>query len=339
MATIDLDLENLSDDPEALAAAFAALESGEEPKTKEPAPEPDKEVQNENKQVVEDKQQDDKQTAVEPEKDADGIATNDGKRIIPYGVLKSERERRQRAEEMAQEMQERVAKLEAMVQQQVNQGAKTGEAARTNDFPTAENQLSQDDIEALKEDFPTVYKAVMASMAAAKALEAKLEPVEQVVQQEQQERAKSAAETVQDAIDSVPKLAHIQASNNEAFQLAREFDATLRKQAAWQDKPLSERFEKVVQMVEAALGPIDLPNQPSTSQPTAEQLKAAAKAKADQQARANRSNVPTSLSEAPAGQHAAQDEREEAENLTALQLAEKFATFTPEQMDAYFRNL
>lgn len=338
MATIDLDLDNLSDDPEQLAAAFAALEAGEAP-PKEPDPEPKTEVaQTEDKTAVEGKQQDDKQ-AENQEVEPQGIATKDGRNIIPYAVLKNERERAHRAEQMAKEMQERVAKLEGMVQQQVNQGANTGESARTDNLPTAENQLSPDDLEALKEDFPTVYKAVMASMAAAKALEAKLQPVEDVVRQEQQERAKSATETVQDAIDSVPKLAHIQASNAEAFDLARQFDATLRQQSAWQDKPLSERFAKVVEMVESALGPIDMPAPANTSQPSAGELKAAAKAKADQMVKTNRTNVPTSLSEAPAGQHAAQDDREEAENLTALQLAEKFSTMTPDQMDAYFRNL
>jgi len=337
MATIDLDLENLSDDPEQLAAAFAALEAGDTP----PPPtesDPPKDEPTEAKQAVEDKQQVSENPPDDQEQEPQGIATKDGKNVIPYAVLKSERERAHRAEQTAREMQERVAALEAMVKGQVNEGAKDGESARTNSLP-AENELSQEDLEALKEDFPTVYKAVMASMAAAKTLEAKLQPVEDVVRQEQQERAQSATETVQDAIDSVPKLAHIQATNAEAFELAKQFDASLRQQAAWQAKSLSERFTKVAEMVEAALGPIDVPGQKPTSQPSAEDLKAAAKAKAAEQAKANRSNVPTSLSEAPAGQHAAQDDQEEAENLTPLQLAEKFSAMTPDQMDAYFRNL
>lgn len=337
MASIDIDFDNLSDDPEALAAAFAAIEGGEaSPAAKEP--DPPKENQSEVNQAAEGKQQEGETPPQNQEPEPDGIATKDGKNVIPYTVLKNERERAHRAEQMAKEMQDRVAQLEAMVQQQVNQGAKQGESARTN-TPPAENELSPDDLEALKEDFPTVYKAVMASMAAAKTLEAKLQPVEDVVRQDQAERAQSATETVQDAIDSVPKLAHIQATNAEAFELAKQFDVTLRQQAAWQGKSLSERFAKVTEMVEAALGPIDMPGQKPNSQPSAADLKAAAKAKAAEQVQTNRSNVPTSLSEAPAGQHAAQDEREEAENLTALQLAEKFSAMTPDQMDAYLRNL
>ncbi len=40
-----------------------------------------------------------------------------------------------------------------------------------------------------------------------------------------------------------------------------------------------------------------------------------------------------------AGNPAAQDEREAAENMTPLQLAEKFSSMSPDQMDAYFRTL
>lgn len=333
---LELDLDNLSSDPEKLAEVFAQLEAGESPKAAEPPPE---EKVEEPKAAATQQQDEEPDADSESEPEPEGIATKDGKRIIPYAVLKSERERAHRAEEVAREMQERVAALEAMVEKSVNQGAKDGESARTTTLSEEKSDLSTEDLEALKEDFPTVYKAVMASMAAAKALEAKLQPVEDVVRQEQQERAKSATESVQDAIDSLPKLAHIQATNAEAFELAKQFDMTLRNQSAWANKPLTERFAKVTEMVEAALGEIELPGQEPASKPSAEQLKAAAKAKADQAVKANRTNVPTSLSEAPAGQHAAQDEQEEAETLTPLQLAEKFAAMSPDQMDAYFRNL
>ena len=336
MAGIELDLESLSNDPEELAKAFNQIESGETPTIKEPAPEPTAKVEN-------DPAQEDKQQAKQDQPDSGeqgdpaGVATKDGKHVIPYSVLKSERDRASRAEQLAKEMQDKVAELEAKVTA-VSQEAKPGDNARTELQEPAVGDLSPDDLEALKEDFPTVYKAVMASMKAAQTLEAKLKPMEDSVQQTQAEQARTAAEAVQDAIDSVPKLAHIQATNAEAFSMARQFDAALREQSAWAGKPLSERFAKVAEMVEAALGPIDMPEAKPNS-PSAADLRNAAKAKADAALRANRGNVPTSLSEFPAGQHAAQDEREEAENLSALQLAEKFSSMTPDQMDAYFRTL
>jgi len=239
---------------------------------------------------------------------------------------------------LANEMAERVKTLEAM--QSGNQGAKEGESARTDQQQPTVSDLSQEDLEALKEDFPTVYKAVMASMAAADRLAAQLQPVQEKVRNAEADAARSAQESVQDAIDAVPKLAHIQASNKEAFELAKQFDATLRTQSAWADKPLSERFAKVAEMVESALGPIDVPGaQKPASQPSAEDLRKAAQAKAAQAAKASRTDVPTSLSEFPVGQHAAQDEREAAEGMTPLQLAEKFSRMTADQMDAYFQTM
>lgn len=333
---LNLDLNNLPANPEDLMKVFEQLEAGEEPKAPEPEPEPEKQSQNEDNPQDQDEQKAE-QGQSEPESEPQGIATKDGKHVIPYSVLKSERDRASKAEQLAAEMRERVAALEAAVQA-ASQGAKDGESARTEQQEPTVSDLSPDDLEALKEDFPTVYKAVQAAMAKAAQLEAKLQPVEESVRSAEAEQARSATETVQEAIDAVPKLAHIQATNMDAFELAKQFDATLRTQPAWAGKPLSERFAKVTEMVEAALGPIDLPGAKPTSQ-SAEDLKAAAKAKADAAVKASRTNVPTSLSEFPVGQHAAQDEREAAESMTALQLAEKFAAMTPDQMDAYFRTL
>lgn len=338
---IELDLNNLSDNPEDLQKVFEQLEAGGEPtaaapKEPEPAPkEPEKAQSNDDPANKEPQKAE--QGLSDNEDDAAGVATKDGKHVIPYSVLKSERDRASRAEQIAREAQERVAALEAQLKAG-NQGANNGEGARTDPQQPTASDLSAEDLEALKEDFPTVYKAVMASMAAAKALETKLQPVEESVRSAEAERERSATETVQDAIDSVPKLAHIQATNKDAFELAKQFDATLRTQSAWANKPLSERFAKVAEMVESAIGPIDLPGSKQAS-PSAEDLAKAAKAKAEQDAKASRTNVPTSLSEFPAGQHAAQDEREAAEQLTHQQLAEKFAGMNADQMDAYFRSL
>ena len=338
---IELDLNNLSDNPEDLQKVFEQLEAGGEPtaaapKEPEPAPkEPEKAQSNDDPANKEPQKAE--QGLSDNEADAAGVATKDGKHVIPYSVLKSERDRASRAEQIAREAQERVAALESQLKAG-NQGANNGEGARTDPQQPTASDLSAEDLEALKEDFPTVYKAVMASMAAAKALETKLQPVEESVRSAEAERERSATETVQDAIDSVPKLAHIQATNKDAFELAKQFDATLRTQSAWANKPLSERFAKVTEMVESAIGPIDLPGSKKAS-PSAEDLAKAAKAKAEQDAKASRTNVPTSLSEFPAGQHAAQDEREAAEQLTHQQLAEKFAGMNADQMDAYFRSL
>ena len=324
-------------DPEALAEIFAKLENGEDPLSKTNDQGEAKEANQAKTEPEAQGQQQAEHGQQQEEREPDGVATKDGKHVIPYSVLKSERDRAARAEQIAREAQERLEALQAQLAAG-SQGANNGESARTNQQQPTVSDLSTEDLQTLQEDFPTVYKAVMASMAAAKALETKLQPVEESVRSTEAERERSATEAVQDAIDSVPKLAHIQATNKDAFELAKQFDATLRTQSAWASKPLTERFAKVAEMVESAIGPIDLPGSKKAS-PSAEDLAKAAKAKAEQDAKASRTNVPTSLSEFPAGQHAAQDEREAAEQLTHQQLAEKFAGMNADQMDAYFRSL
>ena len=338
---IELDLNNLPDTPEGLQKVFEQLESGEEQtaaalkEPEQPATAPVVDAKTNDEVQGNDQTQDEQGLS---DDDAAGVATKDGKHVIPYSVLKSERDRASRAEQIAREAQERVSDLEAQLKAG-NQGANTGESARTDPQTPPVGDLSQEDLDALKEDFPTVYKAVMASMAAARAIETKLQPVEESVRSAEAERERTTADTVQDAIDSVPKLAHIQATDKDAFELAKQFDATLRTQTAWANKPLNERFAKVAEMVESAIGPIELPGNSQTASPSAGELAKAALAKAEKDAKANRTNVPTSLSEFPAGQHAAQDEHEAAEQLTHQQLAEKFSRMNADEMDAYFRSL
>lgn len=333
---LEIDLNDLPDNPEDLQKVFEQMENGDTPDTTGEKPEAPPEGESKQQAAIEAEAQKDQAASQSTNDDqADGVATKDGKHIIPYTVLKSERERANRAEQIARETQERLEALQAQVSNG-SQGAKDGESARTEQT-TEQPAIDPADLDALKEDFPTVYKAVMASMAAAKALEAKLQPVADSVQTQEAERSRSAAQDVQEAIDSVPKMAYIQATNKPAFELAKQFDATLRDQAAWQGKSLAERFAKVAEMVEGAIGPIDLPAPRATQ--SAEDLAKAAKALAAKASKANRSEVPTSLSEFPAGQHAAESEIESIEQMSQQQLAAKFGAMTSDQMEAYFQTL
>lgn len=332
----ELDLTNLNS-PEDLQKVFDQISAGDTPSVIE---QPEQAQTTEQVKPKDEPAQDTRQQAEQGQADTEdgaaGVATKDGKHVIPYSVLTNARERATRAEQIAREAQERAEALEAQLKSG-SQGAKDGESARTEQTP-AELDIPQEDLEALKTDFPTVYKAVMASMAAAKALEAQLKPVAESVQTQEAERARSATESVQEAIDSIPKLAFIQATDKQTFELAKQFDATLRAQPAWANKSLSDRFAKVTEMVESAVGEIKLPasKQPSLS---AEQLSKAAREKAAKAAKDSSTNVPTSLSEFPAGQAAAESEVQAVEQMTHDQLATKFAKMSPEQMDAYFKSL
>jgi hypothetical protein len=267
--------------------------------------------------------------------DPEGIATKDGKNVIPYSVLRNERERATRAEQSLKDMQQQVSDLEAKVK--AGTGV-PGEPAVTTQ--PVEQPMSDEEMETLKADFPTVYKGLMATMAQAAKLEAQLKPVQESAEQAQRESARTQAELVQDAIDNMPKLAHIAAQDPAAFELAKGFDNMLKGQAAWADKPLSERFAKVVELVENTRGAIEIPGvKVAPPAQTAEQLKAEAQKLALASAKQDKSIVPTSLSQFPAGRAPAEDEAGAVESMSQLELADKMSRMSGDQLDAYLRNL
>lgn len=303
---------------------FEAAELGEipqeEPKTESKAEEP---------KAEEPKAEDaPKDQPKEEEREPQGIATKDGKHVIPYSVLQSERTRAAQAEKELQETRARLAELQAAATAPKD-AAKTGDAATPETSTEEADRLAQ-----LAEDFPTVAEELKANRALIKALEAKFGSLEEKDKQAEAQRADQVAMTVQEAIDSLPKMAHIQAANPEAFELAKQFDTALRARPDWADKPMAERFAKVVDLVEASMGEIAIPGQSKPSEDPAALKKAAA----EKLATAEKA-VPTSLSQFPAGAPAAADEAAAVEQMSTTQLAAKMARMTPDQIDAYFANL
>jgi hypothetical protein len=344
MATegIEIDLNSIPDNPEDALRLLAAIEAGDQAAPTPAAADPAAPVEDKSKAASEPSST--TQQTTEPTEDQAGVATKDGKHVIPYSVLATTRERATRAEQALQEMTTRAAALEQSLRATA-QGANTGAAARAADAVTADatERMSDADLEALKDDFPTVYKAMKVSMDRAAALEAQVREQAGFRQEVEAASQHSVEETIQDAIDSNPKLAHIQANDQAAFNLAQQLDDTLKNTPAWANRPMSERFAKVLEMVEQANGPIELPGSKSTQQTppaTAADLKAAAKAAAAAQAKANTAaSVPTSLSEFPVGEPPAQTEMQALETMSQFQLAEKLARMTPDQMDAYLARL
>lgn len=333
---------DLNQDPQELLKEFLAEENGtpSEESATEPGVESESKTEDEIEASGAEPNQDEQQgksagQADDEESKAEGIATADGKHIIPITVLKVTRKELSEEKGLRAAAETRIKELEAIVAA-ASQGAKQGESARTSTEGLGQD-LSAEELESLKEDFPTVYKAVMTAKAKAEALEAKLKPVEEREKATEAERERMNREAVQDAIDSVPKLAYLQSGNPEAFELAKRFDAQLLSIPAWSDKPMSERFAKVAEMVESAIGAIELPGNPpskSTPSPSAAELAKAAKARAAEVAKKGAS-VPTSLSEFPAGLAPAADEQEMLENISPVELGRKLAGMTPEQLDAY----
>ncbi|WP_458763662.1 hypothetical protein [Cupriavidus basilensis] len=270
------------------------------------------------------------------ESNAEGVLARDGKNIIPFSVLRTERERAARAEQLAKEFAEKIAALEARLAAG-NQGAKTGEGARTTEAAAEVVAMTPEELESFKEDFPTQYKVYMAQQATIQALKDKLQPVEEDLAKQQEEQRVAVETMVNDAIDATPKLAHIRATDKELYAAAQQFDAVLRTQPKWAGKTLAERFARVVELVESEHGAIEIPGAtPVTLQKTPEQLKKEAEALASKTAA---KPAPNSLSDFPAGDPPAQSETDALETMTHAQLADKFAKMSPDQLDAYFNSI
>ena len=264
--------------------------------------------------------------STEPE--PQGVATRDGKHVIPYSVLQSERTRAAAAERDLQEARTRLATLEASL-------LAPKSTAKPGGADTTEQDDEGDRLALLEEDFPTVAAELKAMRALVSKLDAKIQPIQKSTEDAEAQRVSQAAMTVQEAIDTLPKLAHIQSANPEAFSLATQFDESLRSRPDWADKPTTERFAKVLELVEASLGVIEVPGQ---KQPSAADQAALKKAAAEKLAAAPKA-VPTSLSQFPAGEPVATDEAAAVAQMSTAQLASKLGRMTPAQMDAYFASL
>lgn len=192
-------------------------------------------------------QEDGKQDSDESEPGAKGIASKDGKHIIPYEVLAAERAEAQRLkEELAQlrSASDERDKLQALLE-------KHGIAHA--DDP----QLNMEQIEQLAEDYPEVGGALVGIARRLQAMEAASAPI--------------AANPVLDALDATPDLKAWQASDPDRFTFAITVDDQLKLDPAFADKPLTERFAEAARRTKAAFGDT-APASKVNAQPTAKEV-------------------------------------------------------------------
>ncbi len=273
------------------------------------------------------------------EQTADGIQSKNGKHVLPFTVLAGEREQRQAAQRERDEITAKYQQAQTELEQlRAKQNSTPGDAdtERAAELMDKAGDLTDAELLELKEDFPTVYKAVAKLQSVGKSLEEqfanKVDPMQQAYASAQERQANQQREAIQEAIDTVPKLAHIQANDPAMFNVATQFDLLLQQQAAWKDKPLAERFAKAVEMAESSTGKtIDL----GTTKAGAADLKAAAVAKAKEQ----HSEMPASLQQFPAGAAPKETAIDEIQNLSAAQIAQKLQSMSPAEQAAYFAKL
>jgi len=258
----------------------------------------------------------------------DGILAKDGKNVIPYAQLESARQRAAAAEALARAQAEELTVLRL--------SARTPSIAAPSDA----DMLTDEELDALEADSPTLAKTLRAQQAAIQQLR---DMVQTVTQRQAVEAATQEAEVkseVQTAIDSNPTLASWQTSEDQTmWDRASAFDKVLRAMPEYANTSFADRFDKVVEMTQSALGlEAEAPPAPARvhAAPTPEQIQAAAKAKLTQASKGKR---PVSLSDIPGGAPPAVDERQKVEEMSSVALGNQFLGMTKDQMETYLASL
>ena len=251
----------------------------------------------------------------------EGILAKDGKNVIPYSQLETARARATAAEALAKEQAVEIERLKAEKE------------TPKEDVAT----LTKEELDTLEAESPTLAKTLRAQQASIQKLTEQLQAVaarqeDQAVVQETEVKSE-----IQAAIDANPTLAGWQTAEDQTlWNEASRFDKVLRESPAYANKSFADRFTKVVELTQSALG-IETPKaevKDELPKLTPEQIKAAAQAKLK-----GKTSVPVSSSQIPGGAPPAVDERERVEQMSVQELGNKFMNMTPEQMEAYLTTL
>ncbi len=327
LAYYEANPDEMPTDPEAMAALLAG-EAGESPDAGEDA---DKDAQNETETSgeaakAESEAKDGDGKDEEPE--ADVILLKDGKRAIPYKVLDSTRKEVSSLRGELSEKEQQIADLQAQLDQVKDDGSGSKEAAQeaidSGNLPTTDDGSL--DIEALREEYDDdVVDLLVAMQAQVKAAVSKLESrVEEIATKEEQETAKTAAQASQEAIDSIPALAEVQAEGGVRWKAAIVIDDELRNDPKWADKPMVERFREVARQLGLSVA--------DTEKGDVDAGVEKAMKEADQA-------MPRTISDLEGGEFAGQDEFERLDNLSAVEFASAFEKMSPDKQAEYLARI
>ncbi|MGZ5053380.1 MAG: hypothetical protein ACXWAT_00395 [Methylobacter sp.] len=293
---------------------------GKNPEAEQDVKEPEKAPEPSASSSVAEESNVDAEANAEAEKEPDGIATKDGKHIISYDVLKSERQARQDAQRKAQELEQEIERLKS--------GA-------INVSGEAVTLLTPEQMEDLKEIVPDQYEAIVAQQNELRALMQQNAQFKQEQQRIEAERQNQVALSVQEAIDNNPVLSHWQQNNPEAWNYCVALDKLEQQDPANANLSFEERFANVAKMALAKF-PNPFPEQSSKT----EQAKEAAPQNKQEPAKQQPEKPPiASLSELKGGDPAEASLKERVQDLTPAQINAQLAGMSPKQIDEFLTKL
>lgn len=270
-------------------------------------------------------------TQAAPEDKADGVLAKDGKHVLPFTVLEGARRRAAELEELVRQQNEQIASLQ--------QQPASGEAQKPElavEPSVSEMDIDEETIAAYEEELPAFAKVLRQAKANQQVIQLLKDQVAELSTRDerkaQEETASRSRGDVQDAIDAVPVIAHLQANDPEAWSEVVALDNSMKDLPKFKGLSLKERFEKVAAAYQAVNGPIGLPAAEKT---TKDMTKEADRKIAESAGRSR----PVSLSDIPGGATPPVDERAAFENMTSAELGASFERMSEDQQQAYLARL
>lgn len=244
----------------------------------------------------------------------DGVLTRDGKHVIPYRALETEREQRREAEKRAKELEQALERMKTEASTRESGGKPTEQAQEDAEL------FSPEELDALKEDFPAMEKLVSAFRRQSQQIKELSTKPEKAIEHDD-EAADVALAQVSEAIQANPLLSKWQQKGGVLWARAAEVDEALKADPKWAEKPLSERFAEVEKLVAEEIG---IERQPPKQEQAGGKRKETVRGVESLSDLSGRAPV------------AAEDE---ASAMSVNQLSAKFSSMTPEQIETYLSRI
>lgn len=184
----------------------------------------------------------------DPKAQPAGVATRDGKHVIPYAVLEQTRAALRQREAELTRLQEQLASAQAGAGQTGN--------ATVDKAMTDPSSVSESDLEELETDFPAIGRALRAMLKRVESVAAPAAaPQAPAAPAASQPPETNSDEEFDLAIAQTPLLASWMANpQSKEWQRAKSIDAMLLNDSDYQAKSYAERFAAVQRMVAAEFG-------------------------------------------------------------------------------------
>lgn len=184
----------------------------------------------------------------EPER-IDGVATADGKRVIPYAVLKQ-------AREVAHQATVRAEAAEAALEEAKRQAPKPGASDLADRAQANPDSLTDEEMAELEQDFPALAKPLRLLRAASDQLRTAAAPAPAPAAPAPAPRTAPKTREEDEAefdegIAANPLLAQWMGSGGREWERAKALDAVLKDDPSCAGLSYADRFAKVQRMVAA----------------------------------------------------------------------------------------